>query len=217
MPKLEYPTRYLMGLAPYHQEIGYVTKKGYFMEAAHWEGDFKQGAKFTPAILEIRQDNRGIEIENDMGGANWFALDPAEIVKGLCGEDGMKRASAGILAIAGPEPTDDEIICCLGLYEKEGRRMVEEADASFSTHHKITEISSAAKRWAHYFGLKREWASEVERREVKACVNCGETVLAVAKVCKECGHSADVLFDPSAAQAAPVVHRRRRRNAAAEA
>lgn len=206
-----------MSLAPYRQEIGYVTKKGYFMEAAKWEGDFKQGARFTPSILEIEQDNRGIELENDQGGANWFPLDPEEIVKGLCGEDGLRRAAAGVMVISGPEPTEEEIAHCLALFEQRGRQMIEDADASFSTHHKITEISSAAKRWAHYFGLKREWASEVERRDVKACVNCGETVLAVARMCKECGHSADVPFDPNTVQAAPIVRRRRRRNAAAEA
>lgn len=210
MSKIQYEPRYLMNLAPYRQEVGYVTKRGYFVNAAKWEGDFKQGAAFMPTVLMIEQDNRGIELENDMGGANWFPLDPAEIIKGLCGEDGMKRVASGVMQVSGPEPSFEEIDRCLKAYEAAGRQMIEDADKTYSSHHKIAEISTAAKRWATYFGLTREWAPQVDAREFKACINCGETVLAVARICKHCGQSPDVPFEPIPVAAAEPPKRRGR-------
>lgn len=97
--------------------------------------------------------------------------------------------SIGVAIIAGPKPTDLELISLRNKQARFFARIIQRADVYWRNGDigKITGLHKVALDWMGV--TDREWGKAITRRPVKQCLACGSEILQSAEQCKECNVS----------------------------
>lgn len=133
--------------------------------------------------------------KNFSSGALYPAPVPASVVadnliqawtKGRVGTSQDSQLGPGILICAGPEPTEAEVASAKELQTAYFRKLVNDADASFSKEGSLN-ISDDHRMAAEWMGTKdRKWAQPITPAETKRCPACAEEIKAAALICRFC-------------------------------